>query len=703
MYLESPKSSTESEIFFQTLVNESSQGISVADLTGNYVFVNPYFCQMTGYSETELLKMTVFDLKAPEQDHASFEQTKTVKENLTLQVSLQKKDGTIFMSEVVGRNITVAGQAYVLGTVLNISERIVTEKALLKSEKRNSVIIQIANDGVWDWHLDTDLVEFDERYYTMAGYKKDEFPYALEEWQKRVHKDDIVHAMNSCQSYLAGTSSNFDIEFRFLRKNNTYMWIHGKGKIVERDENGSPLRFIGTHSDISVQKEHEEKILHQAHFDSLTFLPNRFLSLDRLTIACKEANRNNELVALLFLDLDDFKKVNDTLGHEVGDQLLIEAANRLRHVVRSIDTVGRLGGDEFIIILGGLKTPKEAQPIVENLLNQFRKMFVINSRELLLTTSIGVAVYPNDASDSSELLRNADSAMYAAKECGRNTYSYYTSQMNKSAQRRLAIEEQLHGALARNEFCVYYQAKIDLVSSKIMGAEALLRWHNPILGNVPPDEFISIAEHTGAIIQLGQFVLQEALKQTAIWQQNFNVNFQIAVNLSPRQFRDLQLIDMIKANLEKNKVSPALLELEITEGVLLSGHVHVRKVLKVITELGIKMAMDDFGTGYSSLSYLREYPFDVLKIDRSFINEMTSSYKDKALINAVISMSHALNLKVVAEGIETEQQLESLRNLGCDYGQGYLFSKPLSVEDMTRLLNDNPDVTYSFKVQLNCD
>jgi len=324
-------------------------------------------------------------------------------------------------------------------------------------------------------------------------------------------------------------------------------------------------------------------------------------------------------------------------------------------------------------------------------------MFVINSRELLLTTSIGVAVYPNDASDSSELLRNADSAMYAAKECGRNTYSYYTSQMNECAQRRLAIEEQLHGALSRNEFCVYYQPKVDIVSSKIMGAEALLRWHNPILGNVPPDEFISIAEHTGAIIQLGQFVLQEALKQTAIWQQNFNINFQVAVNLSPRQFRDLQLIDMIKANLEKNKVSPALLELEITEGVLLSGHVHVKKVLKTITELGIKMAMDDFGTGYSSLSYLREYPFDVLKIDRSFISEMTSSYKDKALINAVISMSHALNLKVVAEGIETEQQLESLRHLGCDYGQGYLFSKPLSIEDMTRLLNDNPDASTLLK------
>ena len=698
MSLESSKLSIESKLFFQCLVKESSQGISVADLNGRYVFVNPAFCQMMGYSEAELLTMTVFDMKAPEQDHSSFEQTKSDKENLIVQVLLQRKDGTIFMSEVVGRNITVEGQAYVLGTVQDISEHNAIEQILVNKEKRHKMVMQIANDGVWDWHIDSNVVEFDERYYTMAGYEKDEFSASVDEWLKRVHPDDITHATRSFESYLSGNSAKHDIEFRFLRKNNTYMWIRGKGKVVESDASGKPLRFIGTHSDITLQKEHEEKILHQAHFDSLTFLPNRFLSLDRLNIACKEAKRNGELVALLFLDLDDFKKVNDTLGHDVGDQVLIDAANRLRHVVRSIDTVGRLGGDEFIIILGGLKSAKEAQPIVESLLNQFRDMFVINSRELLLTTSIGIALYPNDANDASELLRNADSAMYDAKECGRNTYSYYTSQMNDSAQRRLAIEEQLHGALARNEFTVHYQPKIDLPSSKIMGAEALLRWYNPTLGNVPPDEFISVAEQTGAIINLGQFVLKQALEQTAIWQRNFNSDFEIAVNLSPRQFRDLQLINIIKETLASTKVPAHSLELEITEGVLLSGHGHVKEVLTSITELGLKMAMDDFGTGYSSLSYLRTYPFDVLKIDRSFINEMTTSMKDKSLINAVISMSHALGLKVVAEGIETTQQNELLSILGCDYGQGYLFSKPLSVDDMTKLLSESTNTLSSFSI-----
>jgi len=686
------------EHFFETLIDNSNQGIGVADLQGNYVFVNPFFCHMMGYSKSELLTMTVVDLKATENGPLLFEQTKTDDKDLAAEVLLQKKDGTVFMSEVVKRKINIDGKALVLDTIQDISARIAIEQTLVNNEKHNKMVMQIANDGVWGWQLNTDVVEFDERYYTMAGYEKDEYPATVEEWSKRIHPDDVVHTTHSFESYLSGKSAEHDVEFRYLCKDNTYMWIRGKGRVVESDAKGKPLRFIGTHSDISVQKEHEEKILHQAHFDSLTFLPNRFLSLDRLTVACKDADRNSDLVALLFLDLDDFKKVNDTLGHDVGDQLLIDAANRLRKVVRSIDTVGRLGGDEFIIILGGLNSTKEVQPIVENLLNQFRDMFVINSRELLLTTSIGIAMYPNDASDTSELLRNADSAMYDAKECGRNTYSYYTSKMNECAQRRLAIEDQLHGALSRNEFSIHYQPKIHLASSKIMGAEALLRWYNPILGQVPPDEFISIAEQTGAIINLGQFVLKQALAQTAIWQQNFCPEFQIAINLSPRQFRDIQLINVIKESLAKTKILPHLLELEITEGVLLSGHGHVKDVLASITDLGLKMAMDDFGTGYSSLSYLRTYPFDVLKIDRSFINEMTTSMKDKSLINAVISMSHALGLKVVAEGIETQQQHELLQILGCDYGQGYLFSKPLCVEDMEALLCKNANIVHHFDI-----
>ncbi len=680
---------------FQILVEESSQGIYLVDALGQFIFANPTFCQMTGYSHQELLTLNFADIQAAQQTFYAFDQSIKHQDTPYAPSILLRKDGSIFQSEIIRNNIHFKEKDCVLGTVQKISERLITQQELISSKQRYHLAMQITNNGIWDWDIQTNQVTFDECYYTMAGYQKDAFANTFAEWKKRIHPEDMKHALNAIELYIHNKADNYDVEFRFLRFDNSYMWIRSRGTIVNRDKNDKPLRFIGIHSDISVQKKHEEKILHQAHFDSLTLLPNRFLSLDRLKHACQEAHRNNELVALIFLDLDDFKKVNDTLGHETGDFLLKEAAKRLCGVVREVDTVGRLGGDEFIIILGSLSSAQESHHIVESLLSQFREMFVINGRELMLTASVGIAMYPSDAQNASELLRNADSAMYDAKSCGRNTYSYFTAKMNQCAQRRLAIEEQIHGALSRNEFTIFYQAKTDLLNSKVMGAEALLRWKNPTLGDVPPDEFISIAEQTGIIISLGKFILEKSLEQTALWHKKFNDDFEIAVNLSPRQFRDPQLVDFIEQTLKKVGVNASKLELEITEGVLLSGHSHIEKMLSSITSLGVKMAMDDFGTGYSSLSYLRTYPFDIIKIDRSFINEITTTKKDKALINAVISMSHALNLKVVAEGIETEQQCKHLQLLGCDYGQGFLFSKPVSSDGMTKLLAN------SFKDQKN--
>jgi diguanylate cyclase (GGDEF)-like protein/PAS domain S-box-containing protein len=689
-----------SEEVFKTITEQSLQGIIITDLDGHYIFANSTFCKMLGYNQDEILQMSFFDVEAPLQKR-KFTQIQKPEpkeiEKVNIRLTLQRKDNSTFISEVTSKKIAVNNQECIYSIVQDISEKVAVELAFAKSELHKDVVMQIANDGIWDWHLETNLVIYDERYYTMAGYKKNAFPCTFEEWQKRVHPDDIDNATRCYQNYLTGAAEEFDVEFRFLCRDQSYMWIQAKGKIVERNEQGKPLRFIGTHSDITMQKKYQEEILQQAHFDSLTYLPNRFLSLDRLEHACIEAKRNQELVVLLFLDLDDFKKVNDSLGHQIGDLLLIEASNRLRHVVRAVDTVGRLGGDEFIIILSGLKDIKEAHPIVENLLNKFREIFVIKKREMMLTASIGIAIFPNDAANSSELLRNADSAMYDAKARGRNTYSYYTSHMNQCAQRRIVIEEQFNNALIKNELSVYFQPKIDIKTLKIMGAEALLRWKNPVLGQISPNEFITIAEQTGHIIALGKFVLQQALAQTSRWQKLFNSNFQIAVNLSPRQFRDPQLLTFIADSLKKYNISADKLELEITEGVLISGHSYVDKILSGLNNQGITMAMDDFGTGYSSLSYLRTYPFDVLKIDRSFISEESPSDKTNALINGIISMSHALGLKVVAEGIETTQQFEQLKAFDCDYAQGYLFSKPISADDMTHLLAVNQHKNITIK------
>ncbi|WP_340676569.1 EAL domain-containing protein [Paraglaciecola sp.] len=434
--------------------------------------------------------------------------------------------------------------------------------------------------------------------------------------------------------------------------------------------------------DITEQYKSAELIRHQAYFDSLTSLPNRFLALDRLSQMLIEAERNNEKTSVFFLDIDDFKKINDSLGHEIGDKLLIDAANRLQQVLRKEDTLGRLGGDEFIVLLRGVADHNNTLAIAEDLLKTFRNPFKIDGRELILTISIGVAIYPENGRCASDLLRNADTAMYQAKASGRNTYSFFTKEMNVIMQRRFEIEEQMHGALERNEFELHYQPKLDVKNEKVIGSEALLRWHNPALGNVTPNEFIPIAEHTGLIVPIGKFVIKQALRFLNEWQNIDQQKYTMAVNLSPRQFRDAGLLIFIKNTLSEANVSPENLELEITEGVLMCGQSFIHDALIEINGLGIKLAMDDFGTGYSSLSYLRQYPFDVLKIDRSFINGITLNKADCDLVKATIAMSHSLGLTVVAEGVETKEQLSLLADLGCDFVQGYFLSKPLPAKQL---------------------
>ncbi len=463
-------------------------------------------------------------------------------------------------------------------------------------------------------------------------------------------------------------------ELESRRKNGERYWEYAYYAPV-MDESGEIRHYLAVSEDITLRKKQQERILHQAHFDALTDLPNRFLSLDRLDHAIREAHRSGECVALLFLDLDDFKKINDSLGHEVGDRVLVEAAGRLRASVRSGDTVGRLGGDEFVVLLGALRAPSDALPVVESLMTRLREPYRLDGRELVMSVSIGIAAYPQDGQDGSDLLRKADSAMYHAKGQGRNTFSFFTEEMNREVSYRLSLEEQIHGALDRNEFRVVYQPKVNVATGAIIGAEALLRWTNPRLGPVTPDEFIPVAEQTGAIVPLGQFVLEEALALASRQRDRFD-DFHVAVNLSPRQFRDPNLVAEIGAALQRHRLPAAALELEITEGVLMSGHAHIEQALDDLTALGVRIAMDDFGTGYSSLSYLREYPFDVLKIDRSFIHDIGNDATDRELIAAAIAMAHGLGLEVAAEGVETEEQRAFLHSLRCDCAQGYLFGKP---------------------------
>lgn len=440
---------------------------------------------------------------------------------------------------------------------------------------------------------------------------------------------------------------------------------------------------------IEKHRKAEEKIQHQAFYDALTNLPNRLLSMERLSFLINEAKRKKQYVALLYIDLDDFKKVNDTLGHPVGDELLKQFAARLRDSVRAVDTVGRLGGDEFVVVLGGLIDFEKVSLIAETLITRASQPYTIDGKELIVTASVGIAVYPDDGLTANELLQRADSAMYHSKNSGRNMHSYFTDEMHREVARRLTLEQALRGAIERNEIGVFYQPQYDLSANRIMGAEALLRWQHPTLGVVSPSEFIPIAEQSGEIIPLGKFVLAQALRMTYEWQSRYMEDFRISVNLSPRQFRELTLVEHIQQSLEDSGISSKHLELEITEGVLIRGNHDVEVALNALANLEISLAMDDFGTGYSSLSYLRRYPFNVVKIDQSFVRDIVSDPHDRELINAAIRMAHSLKLRVIAEGVETEEQLAQLKALHCDFAQGFLFSEPVSADAMTVILAGN--------------
>lgn len=430
------------------------------------------------------------------------------------------------------------------------------------------------------------------------------------------------------------------------------------------------------------------QIRYQAEYDSLTDLPNRLLALSTLSQFIELAKQTHHYVTVLFLDIDDFKKINDTLGHEIGDKLIVEVSRRLKSSMRQGDIVSRLGGDEFIVLLSNLKEPADAIPIIRDVLKCFNDSFALEGRELVLTVSIGVAVYPDHGESPSELLRNADTAMYDAKREGRNTFSFFSKDMSDRVSHQLLLEELMHGALERGEFHIYFQPKVDVLDRKIIGFEALLRWNNPQLGFVSPFEFIPVAENNGLIIPIGRFVLENGLKVLKDWQQRFDETLSLAVNLSPRQFKDEELITFIHSTLNELDIKHEKLELEITEGVLLSGQQNIKKSLQKIKSLGIKLAMDDFGTGYSSLSYLRNYPFDTLKIDREFIRDVTQDRSDRELTIAAISMAHSLKLKVVAEGVETQAQLDLLTAQRCDIAQGFLFSQPLPCSGVEKIITE---------------
>jgi diguanylate cyclase (GGDEF)-like protein/PAS domain S-box-containing protein len=462
---------------------------------------------------------------------------------------------------------------------------------------------------------------------------------------------------------------------------------------------GSPPVFVAIIQDITERRQVEERLSYLAHYDTLTGLPNRVLLQDRLNQAMIEADRQDRMVAIMFLDLDRFKIINDTLGHETGDVLLKEVAGRLLGSVRAGDTIARLGGDEFTVVLANVTQVDDVAHIAQKIIDSFASPFHVGGRELFVSTSIGITLYPFDDNNLDGLLRNADASMYQAKEMGRNTFQFYTAEINWRTTKRLALETALRHALERNELELHYQPQVNLKTGKITGAEALLRWHHPEMGLVAPLEFIPLAEETGLIIPIGEWVLRTACAQAQTWHLSGCRGFQIAVNLSARQIQQRSFAKEVEGILRQTGLDPRQLDLELTESLIMQNTDTTLAAMDELNAIGAIFSMDDFGTGYSSLGYLKRFPIDTLKIDQSFMRDIPGDLDDAAIAQAIIAMAHSLKIRVIAEGVETAKQLAFLRYHKCDGIQGYYFSKPIPAAAMTRLLENDQRLKWRRPVK----
>jgi diguanylate cyclase (GGDEF)-like protein/PAS domain S-box-containing protein len=569
--------------------------------------------------------------------------------------------------------------------------------ALKQNQRRLSNAQRIGEMGDWEWDVRQGRVSASEQAWRIFG--RDSGLGALEDDQflTTVHEDDVERVRQACERAIAN-GDDFAIEHRVIARGGALRHVHQQVEVLEQDESGRAVRLAGAVHDITRRKDAEEQVRRLAYFDTLTGLPNRLLFTEQLIKALAHAERHNQQLAVLFIDLDDFKRVNDTLGHGAGDDLLKQIGLRLAGSIRNLDsvtrtgfdddsnTIARLGGDEFIVLLNNVHQEFDAGSVARRLVAALAEPVMVQGSELYVSCSVGVATYPGDGIDIETLLMNADTAMYRAKEAGRGGFQFYDRSMNARARERLQMETLLRHAIERNEFVLHYQPRIDLASGRIVGAEALIRWQHPHRGLLPPKEFIPLAEEAHLVIPIAEWVIAAVCKQVSAWQAAGLTPIPIAVNLAAPHLRERALPELVERVLREHSLPASLLEIEVTESILMHDPELSLANARRLAELGVSLSIDDFGTGYSSLSYLKRLPIASLKIDQSFVRDIATDPDDAAIITAIIAMAHSLNLRVVAEGVETEAQRRFLENHGCDEFQGFLVSAAIGAADFARLL-----------------
>jgi len=552
------------------------------------------------------------------------------------------------------------------------------EEKLRESEERFSLAIRGANDGIWDWNLTTQQVYFSSRWKAMLGYDDDQISSSPNEWLGRVHPEDVARLKAKIATHLDGAAPQLEDEHRMLMRDGTYRWMLSRG-IAVRSPDGKAYRMAGSQTDVMDRRS----------YDTLTALPNRALFVDRLNYLVRRAARSHKrLFAVLFLDIDRFKSINDSHGHSVGDQLLIAVGERLESCVRPGDTVARFGGDEFAVLVDRVMDLAAAVSVAERIQKELQAPFNLSGTELFISASIGIAMGGTDQQRAEELVRDADTAMYRAKAQGKGRHEVFDSAMRDRAVALSQTETDLRKAIERKEFRIFYQPIFSLVTGRIAGLEALVRWQHPQRGILSPAEFIPVAEETGMIVSIDEYVLEQACRQLKTWQERLPPGhpLSVSVNLSSRHFTRVDLIERVRRVVDRTGLDPHSLKLEVTETAIMERADHVASTMNGLVELGVRLHIDDFGTGYSSLSYLQRFPFEALKIDRSFVSTMGSRDKSLVIVRAMVLLAHHLGMAAIAEGVETEQQLAQLKALGCDLAQGYLLARPLDTEKTAGLI-----------------
>jgi len=557
-------------------------------------------------------------------------------------------------------------------------------QALSSSEQRWKVAMESTGDGVWDWNVSESKVVFSEHWQKILGFAPKELAHKPAVWHQRIHADDAAEVTALQQQVLEGERDQYAIEYRLLCPDGSWKWVFDRGRVLMHDEHGKPTRILGTLADISKIKQSEEVVWQYANVDTLTGLPNRRLFLDRLDQELQTIKSNNKKLAIVFLDLDRFKEVNDTQGHDQGDKLLFQAGKRLTGCVGNKDLVARLGGDEFVLMLSDA-TAGYVESLAQRVIDALSQPFQLDETHAYVAASLGIAIFPDDAANKDDLMKRVDQAMYASKQKGGNCFTYFTPRMQQNAEQRMRLSHDLRQAISNDEFFLEYQPVVNLQTNMVVKAEALLRWQHPVKGLIPPMDFVCIAEDNLLIVPIGEWVFKTAIEQCRQWRQSLHPMFQMAINKSPVQFAT----EHRKQNDWLSKVSNGYYEgnmvvVEITERLLLDASSQVSERLSQYQQAGVQVALDDFGTGYSALSYLKKFPIDYVKIDRSFVRELGTSSEDEALCRAIIVMAHSLGMQVIAEGIENQRQLSLLQEMGCDFGQGYYFSPPLLPDAFVR-------------------